>query len=681
MDKNDKDYIISITNHTISTSTDQIVISQILLYNIYQIIYQYIGGDKIMNIGIISTSKKLSFQDLPNNTYLVFYISKAKKNKNYLDSIINYMIANDCKEIIVAEDMEPLIEKNNYKNINVYNKLSNIKTCSTNKKVITYNFSIKDDNSISFEKSASFRKDCSPNETIRKIKRILKKEHYKVKEKGLRKSLRGSYSIRLQLNNGKGVNGKGTTLKLAKASAYAELMERLQSNMLIKKRVATHKIDKNSNIYNSLLDKASNEYKKYFFTLDNIYFNVEKAKNIKTNNIENIPINAISSFCHTNGLASGNTFEEAVNQGIFEILERFCYQECLKGDNPIPNIDISKYPLTKNNIKLLKSLKKKGFKYYIKDCSLGKFPVIGFLLFDKKEEKYSFTMGSDISFNIALSRCITEMMQGVNFKELEQKMVSNQTFEALEKKYDNSFKSYNWLKCFNNNNGYLTKNFFYNDYIQISELHFKDYLTDNKEVLEYLKSLIDKDIYTIDYNNLGFNTYRVYIPYMTSVDCYDIEDLIINKNYDKLKHIYTNTLNASNNDISYFTDTFLKISKSIKYDELIKPSDLFHIDEISDYYKLDFTSLLIVLSSLCSKTAKLKKYLKYKIDNIPLNKQKKLTYKIIINCIENKKIYDINDDHIYNYIKNIFDNPKAYLISLNPIVNNKESLIYNKKAN
>lgn len=633
-----------------------------------------------MNIGIISTSKKINFQNLPNNTYLIFYVNKTKKNKKYLDSIINYMIANDCKEIIATKDIEPLIEKNNYKDINIYNTLSNIKIYSTNKKIITYNFSKKSDNLISFEKSASFRKDSSPNKTIKKIKNILKKEHYKVKEKGLRKSLRGSYSIRLQLNNGKGANGKGTTLKLAKASAYAELMERIQSNTLIKKRIATHKIDKNSNIYNSLLDKASNEYKKYFFTLDNIYFNVSEAKNIKTSKIEKIPINAISSFCHTNGLASGNTFEETVNQGIFEILERFCYQECLKGYNSIQNIDISNYPLTKNNVKSLNNLKKKGFKYYIKDCSLGKFPVIGFLLFDKEEEKYSFTIGSDISFNIALSRCITEMMQGVNFKELKKKMVSNKTFEALEKKYDNSFKSYNWLRCFNNNNGYLTKNFFCTDYITVSKLHFKDYLTNNKEVLEYLKSIIDKDIYVIDYNNLGFDTYRIYIPYMTSVDCYDIDDLLINKNYDKLRYIYTNILNVSKNDISYFTDTFLKISKSIKYDELIKPSDLFHIDEISDYYKLDFTSLLIVLSSLCSKTDKLKEYLKYKINNMPLNEKKKLTYKIIVNCIENKRYYNINDNSIYNYIKNIFDNPKSYLKSLNPIVNDKESLIYNKKA-
>ena len=53
--------------------------------------------------------------------------------------------------------------------------------------------------------------------------------------------------------------------------------------------------------------------------------------------------------------------------------------------------------------------------------------------------------------------------------------------------------------------------------------------------------------------------------------------------------------------------------------------------------------------------------------------------------IKNKTTYAVegsifNCGSAVNYIKNVFDNPKSYLISLNPIVNGKESLIYNKKA-
>ena len=633
-----------------------------------------------MNVGIITTLKKIDYLNLPNNTYLIFYIKKNKLNSQNISHIINYLILGDCKTIIMDNKIKSLIEKENYKNINIISKVSEINAHSDILKIITYYYSTKNHNTISYENCANSRKDRQPSETVKIIKDILKTNNYQVSEKGLKRSLRGSYSIRLELNNGKGANGKGTTLELAKASAYAELIERLQSNMLNKKRITTNIIDKKHNIYEILLNMASNEYKKKFFDLNRIYFNVSEAINIKTNKKELIPINAICSFCHTNGLASGNTFEEAVNQAIFEIFERYCYQKCLEENILIRNIDISSYPLTEKNKKMLVLLKKKGFEYYIKDCSLGKYPVIGFLLFDKKHNKYTFTMGSDTSFNIALSRCITEMMQGVNFKELKQKMVPNLKAEELIQKYGASFKSYNWLRCFNNNNGYLTKNFFNNSYINISELHFKDYLTSNKEVLNYLKFLIKENIYVIDYNNLGFDTYRVYIPYMTTVDCYDIDDLNVNKNYDKLKYTYTHILEVSKKEMLYFINIFLNNNKLLKYDEMIKPSDLFHTNEISDYYKLDFTSLLIVLCILCSKTKELQQLLQYKIENFKLNPQKILTYKITVNCITNKEYYNVKDENITKYIQYIINNPREYLSSLNPKFVNNDSLVYNKKA-
>lgn len=633
-----------------------------------------------MNVGIITTSKKIDYLNLPNNTYLIFYIKKNKLNSQNISHIINYLILGDCKTIIMDNKIKSLIEKENYKNINIISKVSEINAHSDILKIITYYYSTKNHNTISYENCANSRKDRQPSKTVKIIKDILKTNNYQVSEKGLKRSLRGSYSIRLELNNGKGANGKGTTLGLAKASAYAELIERLQSNMLNKKRITTNIVDKKHDIYEILLNMASNEYKKKFFDLNKIYFNVSEATNIKTNKKELIPINAICSFCHTNGLASGNTFEEAVNQAIFEIFERYCYQKCLEENILIRNIDISSYPLTEKNKKMLVLLKKKGFEYYIKDCSLGKYPVIGFLLFNKKHNKYTFTMGSDTSFNIALSRCITEMMQGVNFKELKQKMVPNLKAEELIQKYGTSFKSYNWLRCFNNNNGYLTKNFFNNSYINISQLHFKDYLTSNKEVLNYLKFLIKENIYVIDYNNLGFDTYRVYIPYMTTVDCYDIEDLNVNKNYDKLKYTYTHILEVSKKEMLYFINIFLNNNKLLKYDEMIKPSDLFHTNEISDYYKLDFTSLLIVLCILCSKTKELQQLLQYKIENFKLNPQKILTYKITVNCITNKKYYNVKDENITKYIQYIINNPREYLSSLNPKFVNNDSLVYNKKA-
>ncbi|MDD3453653.1 MAG: YcaO-like family protein [Bacilli bacterium] len=633
-----------------------------------------------MNVGIITTTKNIDYLKLPNNLYLVFYIKKDNNDSNIIKNIIDYLLLNDCKYIYIDDKKLQVSIGKNFKNIKNINTIFDIPSKSKTKKIITYNFSKKNNLLSSFEKCNYLRKDKTSSDTINTIKQILKDNNINVRLKGLRRSLKGSYSIRLELDNGKGSNGKGTSLSLAKASAYAELIERLQSNMLNKRRIFSNKIDKKHYLFDSILSTASANYKKDFFKLDDIYFNLDKAVNIKDGTTELLPINAICSFCHTNGLASGNTYEEAINQAIFEIFERYCYQKLLTGEYNIKNIDILTYPITKNNKKMLDALNKVGFTYYIKDCSLGKYPVIGFLLFDKEHKNYTFTMGSDTSFNIALSRCITEMMQGVNFKELKQKMIPYETQEELVKLYGKSFKSYNWLRCFNNNNGYLINKFFSNEYININNLCFKDYLTTNIEILDYLKIIIDKKIFIIDYNTLGFNTYRVYIPSMTEVDCFDYEDLNINMNYEKLKHIYTNILNASKEDILFFIDTFLNVCMLIKYDELIKPSDLFHVYESSEYYKLDFTNLLIILCLIYFKNKEIADLLKYKIESFPLNSKKEFIYKIFYNCILNKDYYDVKDKSISDYIKYIMDNPMQYLINLNPLFNQKESLLHNKKA-
>ena len=97
----------------------------------------------------------------------------------------------------------------------------------------------------------------------------MKSNNYKVKEIGIKKNMKKSYSIRLELETGNGTNGKGISLILAKASAYAELMERLQSNMLTKEKTSISHINKKNKLYNTLMPNVSKEYKKNFFELNN----------------------------------------------------------------------------------------------------------------------------------------------------------------------------------------------------------------------------------------------------------------------------------------------------------------------------------------------------------------------------------------------------------------------------
>ena len=126
--------------------------------------------------------------------------------------------------------------------------------------------------------------------------------------------------------------------------------------------------------------------------------------------------------------------------------------------------------------------------------------------------------------------------------------------------------------------------------------------------------------------------------------------------------------------------SFLDMAGLSKYDELIKPSDLFHINEVTDYFRLDFTSLLLVLSLLVGRDKDLIELLEYKINYFNLTKEKDFTYKIIVNVLTNKIIYDVRSDEIEKYIRNIKNDTKKYLESLNPHYTDDRSLVTNKKS-
>ena len=80
------------------------------------------------------------------------------------------------------------------------------------------------------------RKDKNPIETIKTIKTILKSLGIKIREYPLKSISNSYYSIRIEIKGfyNMGSNGKGISKEFAMASAYAELMERLQSRMLIR---------------------------------------------------------------------------------------------------------------------------------------------------------------------------------------------------------------------------------------------------------------------------------------------------------------------------------------------------------------------------------------------------------------------------------------------------------------
>lgn len=195
-------------------------------------------------IGILCTDKidLYKIHTYPNNTYIIYYFNILK---NKLENAIDFLISNNCFDIFISSDkIKNNIEyiKGKYKYISFYLNEDEITSYSSTSKFIFLNLKkdklkksyIKD--YIDYYEINTFRKDAQPRETIKKIKSILKTNNYKVTEKSIKRNLHSIYSIRLELKYNKGANGKGISLKHARASAYAELIERLQSNMLEKKK-------------------------------------------------------------------------------------------------------------------------------------------------------------------------------------------------------------------------------------------------------------------------------------------------------------------------------------------------------------------------------------------------------------------------------------------------------------
>ena len=270
-------------------------------------------------------------------------------------------------------------------------------------------------------------KAVPPYRTINKIRSIL--EFLNIFTTEFHVGMENFYhSCRVFINNEKlqqlnlGTNGKGIKVDYALASAYGELMERIQNRMIFKdmfyasiegmKRLEKQypefyeEIKRNNcllqfryypdetilninswlnfeHLINKFLPNLNKDLESNFFQNERskkIDFNLLQAPyyNVKENKVENIPFQLLRLSAGSTGLCAGNTPEEAILQGINEIFERFVLQQIYIQELVPPTIPESFF---QNNEIIHKLKHQKKFSFEIKDCSLGcGFPVIGLLL-------------------------------------------------------------------------------------------------------------------------------------------------------------------------------------------------------------------------------------------------------------------------------------------------------------
>jgi ribosomal protein S12 methylthiotransferase accessory factor len=231
------------------------------------------------------------------------------------------------------------------------------------------------------------------------------------------------------------------------------------------------------------------------------------------------PSNLIENLFLSNGMSAGNNLHEAQVQSLSEILERAVKKQIIEDEIALPDVPqevLAKYPLILQGIH---ELEERGFPVLVKDASLGgQFPVMCVTLMNPKTGGVFASFGAHPSFEVALERSLTELLQGRSFEGLND--VPKPTFNSLV-----LTEPQNFVEHFIDSTGVISWRFFSakRDY----EFCAWDYSGTNKEESDYLFSILKtlgKESYMAVFDNLGATVCRILVPDYSEV--YLIEDLI-----------------------------------------------------------------------------------------------------------------------------------------------------------
>ncbi len=242
--------------------------------------------------------------------------------------------------------------------------------------------------------------------------------------------------------------GKGITKELAEASAYAELAERLSAGLyypVFEEQVRFHfpalySPDINSFLNYGWMDGYIWAHQRELTKPLTVESLLGRQTELHPNDLEEIkdcemtrhwvdgysllqdktvkvPIKFVAYIHGTNGMAAGNTIEEAMIQAACEIFERYTQINVIKPEKEIPSIDLNSIdiPLIR---KIIDFYNQNKVRVTIKDPSFnGHLPVIGVLFTNQNLpsnylEYRTFIPGASFNLEEALTRCFTEGMQG-----------------------------------------------------------------------------------------------------------------------------------------------------------------------------------------------------------------------------------------------------------------------------
>nr|WP_315483344.1 OsmC domain/YcaO domain-containing protein [uncultured Undibacterium sp.] len=346
-------------------------------------------------------------------------------------------------------------------------------------------------------------------------------------------------------------NGKGATKESALASALGEYIERLSNNHFyagsfwgedIANADFVHypnekwfKPGKKDALPKEILDAYSlaiyNPEKELrgSHLIDTNSGNVERGicslPFVRQSDGETIyfPSNLVENLFASNGMSAGNTLAEAQVQCLSEIFERAVKREILEGEIALPDVPqevLAKYP---GILAGIQGLEEQGFPVLVKDASLGgQYPVMCVTLMNPRTGGVFASFGAHPSFEVALERSLTELLQGRSFEGLNDlpppTFVSNAVTEPN-----------NFVEHFIDSSGVVSWRFFSSksDY-EFVEWDFsgqgENSNADEAATLFGILKEMGKEVYQAVYDQLGATACRILVPGYSEV--YPVEDLI-----------------------------------------------------------------------------------------------------------------------------------------------------------
>ncbi len=346
-------------------------------------------------------------------------------------------------------------------------------------------------------------------------------------------------------------NGKGATKEGALASALGEFIERLSNNHFYAEAFWGEDMANQSFVHHpnerwfkpgpedALPVEILDEYCLRIFNPDgellgshlidtnsgNVQRGICSLPYVRKSDGEVVyfPSNLIENLYVSNGMSAGNTLAEAQVQCLSEIFERAVKREIIEGEMALPNVPyevLAKYP---GILAGIQGLEEQGFPVLVKDASMGgMYPVMCVTLMNPRTGGVFASFGAHPSFEVALERSLTELLQGRSFEGLNDlplpTFVSNAVTEPN-----------NFVEHFIDSSGIMSWRFFSDKAnFEFVEWDFsgkgKSSNAEEAETLFHILEGMGKEIYTATYDDLGAMSCRILVPGYSEV--YAVEDLV-----------------------------------------------------------------------------------------------------------------------------------------------------------